>query len=163
MNDLDDPNGPLALDRADRAILRELAADGRVSMTELAERVGLSKTPVLARVRRLEAAGVIAGYRAVLSPIRLGLAHVAFVEVRLSDTREASLSAFNAAVRRVPEIEECHLIAGGFDYLLKVRTRDIAGYRRVLAEAISALPHVASTSTYMAMEAVKDDAPAEGI
>ena len=159
----DDPNALPDLDRFDRAILRELSAQGRLSMTELAARVGLTKTPVAARVRRLEEAGVIAGYRAVLSPIRRGLAHVAFVEVRLTDTREAALGAFNAAVRAIPEVEECHMIAGGFDYLLKVRTRDIAGYRAVLAESISALPHVASSSTYVAMEAVKDDAPAEGI
>ncbi|MDF2234432.1 Lrp/AsnC ligand binding domain-containing protein [Albimonas sp. CAU 1670] len=155
----DDPNALPDLDRFDRAILRELSAEGRLSMTELAARVGLSKTPVAARVRRLEEAGVIAGYRAVLSPIRLGLAHVVFVEIRLGDTREAALRAFNAAVRAIPEVEECHMIAGGFDYLLKVRTRDIAGYRVVLADRISALPHVASSSTYVAMEAVKDDAP----
>ena len=100
--------------------------------------------------------GVIAGYRAMLDPVRLGLAHVAFVEVRLSDTREAALQAFNAAVRAIPEIEACHMMAAAYDYLLKVRTRDIADYRRVLAERISALPHVASTSTHVAMESVKE-------
>lgn len=125
-------------------------------VTELARRVGLTKTPTQARVRRLEETGVIQGYRAILSPIRMGLAHVAFVEVRLSDTREAALQAFNRAVRSVPEIEECHMMASSFDYLLKVRTRDITSYRRVLGERISALPHVASTSTYVAMEAVKE-------
>lgn len=125
-------------------------------MTALARRVGLTKTPVLARVRRLEEGGVIAGYRAVLSPIRMNLAHVAFVQVRLSDTREAALQAFNRAVRAIPEIEECHMIAGGFDYLMKIRTTDIADYRRVMAERLSALPHVNATSTFVAMEAVKD-------
>jgi len=80
------------------------------------------------------------------------------VEVRLSDTTEKSLRAFNAAARAVPEIEECHMIAGAFDYLLKVRTRDMRDYRHVLGEVISALPHVASTSSYVSMEAVKDDA-----
>ncbi len=125
-------------------------------MTALARRVGLTKTPVLARVRRLEEGGVIAGYRAVLSPIRMNLAHVAFVQVRLSDTREAALQAFNRAVRAIPEIEECHMIAGGFDYLMKVRTTDIADYRRVMAERLSALPHVNATSTFVAMEAIKD-------
>ncbi|MFB9222473.1 Lrp/AsnC family transcriptional regulator [Paracoccus cavernae] len=142
----------------DYAILAELARDGRLSVTELAARVGLSKTPVQARMRRLETAGVIAGYRAILSPVRMNLAHVAFVELRLTDTREAALQAFNKAVRAIPEIEECHMIAGGFDYLLKVRTTDITDYRRVLAERISTLPHVASSSTYVAMEAVKDNA-----
>jgi len=152
------PNAPVPLDRIDSAILRELARDGRLPVAELARRVGLSKTPTQARVKRLEEAGVIQGYRAVLSPIRMGLAHVAFVEVRLTDTREAALQAFNRAARALPEVEECHMIAGGFDYLLKVRTADIADYRRVMAEHISTLPHVASTSTYVAMEAVKEDA-----
>jgi Lrp/AsnC family leucine-responsive transcriptional regulator len=146
------------LDDFDSAILRELAADGRVSMTELSERVGLTKTPVQARVRRMERDGVITGYRAVLDRVRIGLAHVAFVEVRLSDTREAALQAFNRAVQTIPEIEECHMMAASFDYLLKVRTGDIAAYRRVLGERISSLPHVAATSTFVAMEAVKDAA-----
>ncbi|MGB7271358.1 MAG: Lrp/AsnC ligand binding domain-containing protein [Albidovulum sp.] len=144
------------LDRFDIAIVEALAGDGRMAVTELARRIGLSKTPTQARVKRLEETGVIAGYRAVLSPIRMGLAHVAFVEVRLSDTREAALQAFNRAVQGVPEIEECHMMASAFDYLLKVRTGDISDYRRILGERISALPHVASTSTYVAMEAVKE-------
>jgi Lrp/AsnC family leucine-responsive transcriptional regulator len=147
---------PIDLDRFDQAILRELSGDGRMAVTELARRIGLTKTPTQARVRRLEEAGVIAGYRAVLNPIRMGLAHVAFVEVKLSDTREAALQAFNRAARSLPEIEECHMMASSFDYLLKVRTGDIADYRRVLGERISTLPHVASTSTFVAMEAVKE-------
>lgn len=144
------------LDRIDFAILNALSKNARVSVTELGQIVGLSKTPVAARVRRLEEAGIITGYHAQLSTIGLGLDHVAFVEVRLNDTREAALARFNDAVHRVPEVEECHLIAGGFDYLLKVRTSDIAAYRRILSEAISTLPHVTSTSTYVSMEAVKD-------
>ena len=148
--------GPEALDRFDRAILLELAGEGRLSVTELAHRVGLSKSPVQARLKRLEDSGVIAGYRALIDPIRLGLDHVAFVEVRLTDTREAALAAFNAAVARVPEIEECHLIAGNFDYLMKVRTQSMTAYRMVLAEKISTLPHVSGTSTYVAMQAVKE-------
>ncbi len=150
------PNDPPDLDRYDRAILRALSEDGRMPVTELARRVGLTKTPVQARVKRLEESGVIAGYRAILNPIRMGLAHVAYVEVRLTDTREAALQAFNKAVRGMPEIEECHMMAAGFDYLMKVRTSDINDYRRVLGERISTLPHVASTSTYVAMEAVKE-------
>ncbi|MCF8485538.1 MAG: Lrp/AsnC ligand binding domain-containing protein [Rhodobacteraceae bacterium] len=147
---------PSDLDRFDTAILRVLATEGRISATELARRIGLSKSPTQARMKRLEEAGVITGYRAGLDPIRMGLAHVAFVEVKLSDTREAALQAFNKAVLAVPEVEQCHMIASRFDYLLKVRTGDIQDYRRVLAEQISALPHVASTSTYVAMEAVKE-------
>lgn len=144
------------MDSYDAAMLRILSVEGRISATELARRVGLSKSPVQARLKRLEESGVIAGYRAMLDPIAMGLAHVAFVEVRLSDTREAALQAFNRAVRAIPEVEQCHMIASRFDYLLKVRTADIQDYRRVLAERISALPHVAATSTYVAMEAVKE-------
>lgn len=150
------PNDLPDLDGYDRKILAALVEEGRLSMTELARRVGLTKSPVQARVKRLEESGVISGYRALLSPIRMGLAHVAFVEVRLSDTREAALRAFNRAVRALPEIEECYMVAGGFDYLLKVRSRDISDYRRVMGEKISALPHVAATSTYVAMEAVQE-------
>jgi Lrp/AsnC family leucine-responsive transcriptional regulator len=144
------------LDDFDHAILRHVATDGRIAVTELARRIGLSKSPTQVRLRRLEDLGVITGYRAVLDPIRIGQAHVAFVEVKLSDTREAALQAFNRAVLTIPEVEECHMIASRFDYLLKVRTSDIQAYRRVLAERLSALPHLASTSTYVAMEAVKD-------
>ncbi len=144
------------LDRFDRRILDVLSAEGRLPVTELARRVGLSKSPVQARLKRLEAQGVIRGYRALIDVVRLGRDHVAFVEVKLSDTREAALGAFNAGVAAVPEVEECHMIAGDFDYLLKVRARDMVEYRRVLAERISTLPHVSSTSTYVAMQAIKE-------
>lgn len=147
-----------SLDRFDRAILRILAGDGRISITDLARAIGLSKSPTQARLRRLEAEGVITGYRALVDPIRLGLDHVSFVEVRLRDTREKALAEFNAAVLKVPEIEQAHMIAGNFDYLLKIRTQSMADYRRVLAEQVSTLPHVANTSTYVAMEAVKESA-----
>ena len=144
------------IDKIDHAIIDHLSKDGRISMTDLAMQVGLSKTPVIARVKRLEAAGIIMGYRAELSASKLGLEHVAFLEVKLSDTRESALNAFNAAIREVPEIEECHMIAGGFDYLVKVRTQDIREYRRVLSEKVSRLPFIASTSTYVSMESVRD-------
>ena len=147
---------PNELDRFDHAILRELSLDGRMSATELGRRIGLSKSPTQARMKRLEETGVITGFHARIDPAKIGRAHVAFVEVRLSDTREAALQAFNRAVRLVPEVEQCHMIASRFDYLLKVRTKDIQDYRRVLADAISALPHVTATSTYVAMEAVKE-------
>lgn len=150
-------NEEVYLDAFDRKILLVLAEDGRISITDLAKRVGLSKSPTQVRVKRLENEGVITGYRALLDPIRLGLDHVAFVEVKLSDTRKAALSAFNAQARKVPEIEQVHMIAGNFDYLLKVRTSNMTNYRQILGETISALPHVASTSTYVAMEAVKEN------
>jgi Lrp/AsnC family leucine-responsive transcriptional regulator len=151
-----DPDIPGQLDRHDRAILRILSTEGRLPVSDLAPRVGLSRSPCQVRLKRLQDEGYILGFRAVLDPRRLGLDHVAFVEVRLRDTTEAALRAFNAAVRRVPEIEQCHMIAGAFDYLLKVRTADIRSYREVLGETIGALPHVASTSTHVSMEAVKD-------
>ncbi|VAV99065.1 PutR, transcriptional activator of PutA and PutP [hydrothermal vent metagenome] len=151
-------NDKIDLDRHDQAILRRLASDGRISITDLARDIGLSKSPTQARLRRLEKDGVITGYRALYDPIRLGLNHISFVEVRLSDTREAALQAFNAAVAKIPEIEQVHMIAGNFDYLMKIRTRDMMDYRRFLAEKISALPHVANTSTYVAMQAVKENA-----
>ena len=145
-----------ALDRFDRAILLVLAQEGRISVTELAKRIGLSKSPAQARLRRLEQDGYILGYRAMLDPIQLGLDNIAFVEVRLSDTREKALAAFNKAVAGIAEIEEAHMIAGNFDYLLKVRTPDMSAYRIVLAEKISSLPFVANTSSYVAMQSVKE-------
>lgn len=145
------------LDPFDRKILDTLAVDGRISVTDLARKIGLSKSPTQARLKRLEDQRIIQGYSALFDPIQLGRDHVAFVEVKLSDTREAALAAFNKAVIGVPEIEQCHLIAGAFDYLLKVRTAGMTGYRAVLAEKISTLPHVANTSTYVAMQAVKED------
>jgi Lrp/AsnC family leucine-responsive transcriptional regulator len=146
------------LDGFDRKILDVIAVEGRITVTDLAKRIGLSKSPTQARLRRLEETGVVRGYRALFDPILLGRDHVAFVEVKLSDTRESALAAFNTAVTRIPEIEQCHLIAGAFDYLLKVRTSSMSSYRLVLADRLSTLPHVASTSTYVAMQAVKEEA-----
>ncbi|WP_417682609.1 Lrp/AsnC ligand binding domain-containing protein [Roseibium sp.] len=144
------------LDRYDRQILDILSSDGRLPVTDLARRVGLSKTPCQTRLKRLQDEGYIQGFRAVLNPQKLGKEHVAFTEVTLSDTREAALKAFNAAVQKIPEIEQCHMIAGSFDYLLKVRTANMQSYRKILGETITALPHVSNTSTYVTMEAVKD-------
>ena len=146
------------LDDFDRKILAVLRKDGRITFTDLAQQVGLSKTPCQQRVKRLVENGVIVGFRAIVDPAKLGLDHVAFAEVKLSDTREAALKEFNAAVRQIPEVEECHMIASSFDYLLKVRTSDIRKYRMVLGEKISSLPHVASTSTFVAMETVRESA-----
>ncbi len=145
------------LDQFDRKILDVLAVDGRIAVTDLARKLGMSKTPCGVRLKKLVSEGFILGFRAVLNPQKLDMSHVAFVEVKLHDTTEKALQAFNAAVQGVPEIEQCYMIAGPFDYLLKVRTRDIAAYRRVLGERLTALPHVASSSTYVAMEAVKEN------
>lgn len=144
------------LDRIDHSIMRELQKNARVTVTELASRVGLSKTPCQVRMRRLEEQGYITGYTALINQTKLGLNHIAFAQVTLSDTSSKALSAFNDAIRQISAVEQCHMIAGNFDYLLKVRTRNMAEYRQVLGEQISALPHVLQTSTFVVMENVKD-------
>ncbi|MDM9646245.1 MULTISPECIES: Lrp/AsnC family transcriptional regulator [unclassified Rhizobium] len=145
------------IDQFDQRILDALVADGRMSVTDLAKRVGLSNTPCQVRLKRLIEDGYILGFRAIIDVNKLGRNHVAFTEVKLSDTRENALNAFNVAVRKLQEVEECHMIAGAFDYLLKIRTSDIANYRLVLGEKISSLPFVANTSTFVAMEAIKEN------
>ncbi|MGU3574060.1 Lrp/AsnC family transcriptional regulator [Brucellaceae bacterium C25G] len=147
------------LDLFDMRILEILSQDGRIAMTELAKRVGLSKTPCQTRLKRLVDEGYIQGFRAAIDPEKLGLDHIAFTTVKLSDTREKALQEFNVAVRKIREVEECHMIASSFDYLLKIRTPDIRRYRIVLGEKISSLPNVASTSTFVVMESVKDNRP----
>ena len=144
------------LDDIDRKIIAVLREDGRISITDLAAAVGLSKTPCQLRVRRLTAEKIIRGFRATVDPATLGLNHVAFTEVKLVNTREEALEAFNQAINRIPEVEECHMIASSFDYLLKIRTSDVTRYRKILGEKISALPHVSRTSTFIAMETIKD-------
>ncbi|GBO86888.1 MULTISPECIES: Lrp/AsnC ligand binding domain-containing protein [Marinobacter] len=144
------------LDRIDQSIIRELQKNSRITVTELASRVGLSKTPCQVRMRRLEEHGYITGYTALVNQTKLGLSHIAFAQVTLNDTSSDALTAFNKAVQNVSAVEQCHMIAGNFDYLLKVRTRNMQEYRQVLGEEISALPHVLQTSTFVVMENVKD-------
>lgn len=144
------------IDRIDNRIIDTLVENGRISITELSEKVGLSKTPCQLRLKRLINDGYITGFRAVLNPAKMGMDHIAFAEVKLSDTREEALTAFNTAVKKIREVEECHMIASSFDYLLKVRTSDIKRYRIVLGEKISTLPYVASTSTFVVMQNVVD-------
>ncbi|WDF74627.1 Lrp/AsnC family transcriptional regulator [Novosphingobium sp. KACC 22771] len=144
------------IDQIDRRMIEELRVDARMTVAELSRRVGLSKTPCQIRLKRLVEEGYIRGFRAVIDPVRLGMGHIAFAEVKLSDTREKALEAFRRAVLQVEEVEECHMLASHFDYLLKVRTADITAYRAVLGEKISSLPHVASTSTFVVMETIVD-------
>jgi len=151
------PETVYGIDRLDWKIITALVEDGRMSITDLAREVGLSKTPCQLRLKKLVQNGVISGFRAILNQTRIGLDHIAFTSVKLSDTREAALLAFNAAVKKITEVESCHMIAGNFDYLLKIRTSDIKRYRAVLGEKISTLPHVASTSTFVVMENVVDN------
>ena len=144
------------LDRADLQIIQELRENARITLTELAARVGLSKTPCQLRMRRLEEQGYITGYTALVDQSKLGLSHISFVQITLNDTSSKALTAFNKAALKIAEVEQCHMIAGGFDYLLKIRTKDMASYRMVLGEKISALPHVLQTSTFVVMENVRD-------
>jgi len=146
------------LDKIDRRILRELQADGRISNLKLAEQVHLSPTAVLERVKRLTRDGVILGYEARLNPDRLGAGLLVFIEILLDRTVHDVLDNFKAAVQARPEILECHLVAGGFDYLLKTRVADMAAYREFLGSTIWTLPGVRETRTYAVMEEVKNTA-----
>jgi Lrp/AsnC family leucine-responsive transcriptional regulator len=145
------------LDGIDLKILKELEVDGRLSIVELAGRVNLTNTPCSERVKRLERAGHITGYRAILDMDKLGLSHLTVMQVSLAATAgNNSLDDFNAAVRLIPEIESCLMIAGSFDYLLTVRTRDIAQFRTVLGDKINKLPGVLQTNSFAVMEIVKE-------
>lgn len=144
------------LDGIDRSIIGQLQKNARITVTELASRVGLSKTPCQIRMRRLEEQGYILGYVALVDRAKLGLSHIAFVQVTLNNTSSKALNAFNEGVRAIAEVEQCHMIAGSFDYLLKIRTSDMPSYRSVLGEKVSALPYVLQTSTFAVMENVKD-------
>jgi Lrp/AsnC family leucine-responsive transcriptional regulator len=144
------------LDRADRRILEILQRDGRIANADLAKEINLSPTPTLERVRRLERDGFIQRYAALLDPEKMEAALIAFVEVALDRTTEDILGKFADAARATDEIVECHLIAGGFDYLLKVRVQDMAAYRRFLGSRLATLPGVRATHTYMVMEQVKE-------
>jgi Lrp/AsnC family leucine-responsive transcriptional regulator len=143
------------IDRIDRKILGVLQDDGRITVTDLAERVGLSATATAERMRRLTRDGYILGFRAELDPVKLGRGLLVFVEVLLDRTSPDVFDAFARQVKRAGEVLECHLVAGGFDYLIKARVRDMAAYRRFLAEVILPLPGVRETRTYAVMEEVK--------
>jgi Lrp/AsnC family transcriptional regulator, leucine-responsive regulatory protein len=147
------------IDRIDRKILKCLQEDGRIATVDLAEKVGLSPTSTSERMKRLQREGYIAGFGARLDPHRLGLELLVFVEVSLDKTTPDVFEKFAAAVRRAPEVLECHMVAGGFDYLLKARIPDMPAYRRFLGDVLLALPGVTETRTYAVMEEVKQDAP----
>lgn len=143
------------LDKIDQRILETLQADGRVANVELAERIGLSPTSVGERIKRLQRDGFIEGYGARLDPQRLGLGLLVFVEVLLDKTTPDVFDRFATAVRRAPEVLECHMVAGGFDYLLKTRTADMNAYREFAGAVLWQLPGVRETRTYAVMEEVK--------
>lgn len=143
-------------DRTDLKILKLLQADGRITNLKLAEAVALSPTAVLARTQRLQRDGYILGYEARLNPLKLGRAMMVFVEVLLDRTTPNVFNEFKAAVQVRDEIMECHMVAGGFDYLLKTRMADMAAYRDFAGSVLWQLPGVRETRTYAVMEEVKN-------
>ena len=144
-----------SLDKIDQNILNILQKDGRVSNVKLAQTINLSPTPCLERVKRLEKEGFIKGYVALLDSELLGAALVSFIEVSLERTTTEALDTFRSEIWKMEEVQECHMVAGGFDYLIKVRTRDMAHYRKFLGEKLSSLTSISSTHTYVVMEEVK--------
>lgn len=147
------------LDKMDRRILSILQIDGRISAVDLAEQIGLSPTTTGERLRRLQKEGYVAGFGARLDPQRLGFGLLVFVEVSLDKTTPDVFDRFAQAVRHAPEVLECHMVAGGFDYLLKTRVADMAAYRRFLGDVLLPLPGIRETRTYAVMEEVKNDGP----
>lgn len=152
----DAPPQEHGIDTIDARILRVLQQDGRIANVKLAEAVHLSPTAVLERVKRLTREGYILGYEARLNPVKLGAGMMVFVEVLLDRTAPDVMASFKAAVQARPEILECHLVAGGFDYLIKTRVADMPAYRELIASVIWALPGVRETRTYTVMEEVKN-------
>ena len=143
------------LDNMDRKLLTVLQDDGRIALVDLAERIGLSPTATTERVKRLTREGYILGYSARLDPDKLGRGLLVFIEVKLDRTTPDVFERFAMAVARAPEVLECHMVAGGFDYLLKTRVADMAAYRRFLGEVLLSLPGVRETHTYAVMEEIK--------
>jgi len=144
------------LDRIDFLILSILQSDGRISNVDLSKKVNLSASPCLDRVKRLEKEGYIERYGAFINPSKLNYGMTAFVQVSLSSTTSDIFKLFNKEVVKIKEVVECHLIAGGYDYLLKIRFADMVSYRLVL-EKIGDLPAISQTSTYIASEQIKQD------
>ena len=143
------------LDRIDRKILSKLQQNGRLTNADLARSVNLSPTPCLERVRRLESDGYILDYVAMLNPQKLGAGVISFIQVSLDRTTPRVFEHFKEQVGRCPEVMECHMVAGGFDYLLKVRTRNMAEYRDFLGDTLAQMSDIKQTHTYVVMEEVK--------
>ncbi|AKU21507.1 MULTISPECIES: Lrp/AsnC ligand binding domain-containing protein [unclassified Massilia] len=144
------------LDKLDRKILRILQEDGRISMKDLSEQVGLSITPAIERVKRMERDGVITGYHARISPPALGATLLVFVEITLNQKSALVFEQFRREVLRIPEVQECHLVSGDFDYLIKARIREMAEYRKLLGDMLLNLPGAAQSKSYVVMEEIKE-------
>ncbi|MGI4985345.1 MAG: Lrp/AsnC ligand binding domain-containing protein [Janthinobacterium lividum] len=144
------------LDRIDRRILTLLQQDGRMAMKDLAEQVGLSITPCIDRVKRMERDGVITGYYARVDPVQLGASLLVFVEITLDHKNGNMFEKFRREVMKVPEVLECHLVSGDFDYLIKARIGEMADYRKILGNVLLQLPGAVQSKSYVVMEEVKE-------
>lgn len=144
------------LDKLDRHILDLLQNDGRISMTDLAEAVGLTVTPCAERVKRLERDGIITGYYARVSPGALDASLLVFVEISMSSKSDRTFDDFRRAILCIPEVQECHLVSGDFDYLVKARIKEIGQYRHLLGDILLRLPGVTQTKSCVVMEEVKE-------
>ncbi|MBW0147217.1 Lrp/AsnC ligand binding domain-containing protein [Marinobacter sp. CAU 1620] len=149
-------NAMRKLDRIDLAILDELQNNSKITNHELSNRVNLSPTPCLERVRKLERDGYIKNYRAILNARKLGIGLTVFVEISLTRTGPDVFAQFKEAAIDVPEVQECHLVSGNFDYLIKARVADVEHYRSLLGATILALPGVNDSRSYIVMETVKE-------
>lgn len=145
------------LDAKDRQILQELSRDGRISNLELASRVALSPSACLRRVQALESAGVIAGYRAVLDPVKMGVGFTAYLTVGLGEHSKRAQEAFERAISRSPEVRECHNITGNVEYLLRVEAEDLVAYKRFHTDVLGDIPQVATITTHVVMASPKDE------
>ncbi|WP_429929634.1 Lrp/AsnC family transcriptional regulator [Agrobacterium vitis] len=145
------------IDAMDTKILRALRRDGRISNVALAEAVSLSPSACLRRVQELERSGVIRGYRVVTDPESMGRGFAAYVMIGLSSHTKAALEGFERAMAIAPEVVECHNIAGAFEYLLRVESFDLAGYKRFHTEVLGTQSHVNAITSYIVMETSKDD------
>ena len=143
------------LDRVDLQILALLQQNGKISNVELAEKVHLTPPPCLERVKRLEREGYITGYACLLDPYKLQAGLLAFIQVSLQSTTTEDLRNFNRAIREIDAVQECHMMSGGFDYLLKIRTADMQAYRQFLGEQLANIPNVRETHTFVSMQEVK--------
>ncbi|MET3516783.1 Lrp/AsnC family leucine-responsive transcriptional regulator [Pseudacidovorax sp. 1753] len=144
------------LDRIDRKILDILQREGRIAITDLAQRVGLSTSPCSERVKRLERTGVISGYHARVAPEALGKMLLVFVEIKLSSKSADVFDKVRNELLHMPEVLECHLVSGGFDYLVKARLRGMGEYRHLLGDILKKLPVPAESHSYVVMEEVKE-------
>ena len=144
------------IDEKDRQILRILTREGRISNLELAERVALSPSACSRRVQALEASGVIAGYRAVLAPDRMGVGFTAYLTVGLSEHTKRVQEAFERAMRAAPEVRECHNITGAVEYLLRVEVTDLPAYKAFHTDTLGTVPHVRAITSHMVMGTSKD-------